>query len=94
MDLIVTLLVGGIIGWLASMIMRTDAQQGAIANIVIGIVGSFLGRYLFGDLLGLGGAYSAGSFNLMGVVWGVVGAAVLIAILKALHVFGGPTVHN
>ena len=94
MDLIFTLLVGSLIGWIASMLMRTDAQQGAIANIIVGIIGSFLGRLIFGQMLGLGGAYSAGSFSLMGIVWGIVGSAVLIAILKALHVFGGPNAHN
>ena len=88
MGIIFTLVVGALIGWIASMIMRTDAQQGALANIVIGIVGSILGRYIFGDLLGLGGAYSAGNFDVMGIVWGVVGAVVLIAILKAFKIMG------
>jgi uncharacterized membrane protein YeaQ/YmgE (transglycosylase-associated protein family) len=45
-----------------------------------------LGRWLFGDVLHLGGAASAGSFNVMGIVWGVLGAVVLIGILKALKV--------
>jgi uncharacterized membrane protein YeaQ/YmgE (transglycosylase-associated protein family) len=66
--------------------MKTDAQHGALMNIVIGIVGSLLGRWLFGDLLHLGGAASAGSFNVLGIVWGVLGAVVLIALLKALRV--------
>ena len=86
MDWIIALLVGALIGWLASLIMKTDAQQGALMNIVIGIVGSLLGRWLFGDVLRLGGATAAGGFNLMGIIWGVLGAVVLIAILKALKV--------
>lgn len=87
MDWIVTILVGAFIGWLASIVMRTNAQQGAIANILVGIVGAALGRGVFAGLLGFEGAASSGTFSFMGVVWGVVGAALLIAILKALNVF-------
>jgi len=83
---IVALVVGALVGWLASMVMKTDAQQGALANIGVGIVGSILGKWIFGDLLGIGGAQAAGSFSFMGIVWGVVGAVILIAILKALKV--------
>ena len=60
MDWIIAILVGALIGWLASVVMKTDARQGALANIVIGIVGSALGRWLFGDVLGIGGAVAAG----------------------------------
>ena len=86
MDWIIALLVGALIGWIASLLMKTDAQQGALMNIVIGIVGSMLGRWLVGDILKLGGATAAGNFNIMGLVWGVLGAVVLIAILKAVKV--------
>ncbi|MCC2631719.1 MAG: Transglycosylase associated protein [Patescibacteria group bacterium] len=88
MDIIVALLVGALIGWVASLIMRTDYQQGALANILIGIVGAALGRWLFADVLGLGGAASAGQLNLMGLFWGVVGAVALIAILKLFNLMG------
>lgn len=87
MDWIVTILVGAFIGWLASILMRTDAQQGAIANILVGIIGAALGRGIFANLLGIEGAGTAGDFSIMGVVWGIVGAALLIALLKALRVF-------
>jgi len=86
MGWIVVILVGALIGWIASRIMSTDAQQGALANIGIGIVGSLLGSWLFGGVLGIGSAGSAGSLSLWGILWGVVGAVVLIAILKALKV--------
>lgn len=86
MGWIVTILVGALIGWLASRMMNTDEQQGALANIGIGIVGSLLGSWLFGGVLGIGSAGSAGAFSIWGVIWGVVGAVVLIAILKALKV--------
>jgi uncharacterized membrane protein YeaQ/YmgE (transglycosylase-associated protein family) len=75
------LIVGGVVGWLASLIMKTNAQMGIIANIVVGIVGAALGFWIAG-LLGIG----AGSTI---VVWliSIGGAVVLIAILKALNVF-------
>jgi uncharacterized membrane protein YeaQ/YmgE (transglycosylase-associated protein family) len=79
MDLIVALIVGGVIGWLASIIMRTNAQMGLLANIIVGIVGSLLGYYLAGAL----GIATAGPLRW---VIGVLGAVVLIGILKALNV--------
>jgi uncharacterized membrane protein YeaQ/YmgE (transglycosylase-associated protein family) len=81
MHWIVTIVVGGIIGWLASLVMKTNAQMGLIANIIVGIVGSSLGFWLAG-VLGL---------TAYGVIaqWivAVIGAAVLIFILKALGIF-------
>lgn len=87
MGWIATIIVGGIIGWLASLVMKTDAQQGILLNVVIGIVGSVLGRWLFADVLGIGAAWSAGSFSIAGLLFGVLGAAILIAILKAVKIF-------
>lgn len=86
MGWIVIILVGALIGWVASMIMSTEAQQGALANIGIGIVGSLLGSWLLGGVLGIGGAVGAGSLSVLGIIWGVVGAVILIAILKAVKV--------
>jgi len=84
LGILITILVGGVIGWLASMVMKTNAQQGALLNIIIGIVGAWLGRWLFGNVLHVGGAFAAGTLSLYGILWGVVGAVVLIFILKAL----------
>jgi uncharacterized membrane protein YeaQ/YmgE (transglycosylase-associated protein family) len=81
MHWIVTIIVGAIVGWLASIVMKTNAQMGAIANILVGIVGSSLGFWIAG-LMGL----SAGG-PIMGWVFAVVGAALLIYILKAVGVF-------
>ncbi len=81
---IIILIVGGIIGWLASLVMNTDEQQGTLANVLIGIVGSALGRWLFGSVLGIGTASSAGALSLTGLLWGVVGAVILIAILRGV----------
>ena len=77
-DLLVTLIVGGVCGWLASLIMKTDKQMGILANVVVGIVGSFLGHWLFG-ILGLAAYGGIGR-----LVMSVVGAMALIWILKAL----------
>lgn len=85
MGIIVSLIIGAFIGWIASLIMHTDQQQGALANVIIGVIGSFLGTYIFADLLGIGGATSAGSLTFAGIFWGVAGAVVLIAILKATN---------
>ncbi len=81
MDWIITLVVGGIVGWLASIMMKTNAQMGIVANVVVGIVGSMLGFWVAGVL----GLATYGSI----VRWivAVVGAALLIVILKALGVF-------
>ena len=81
MDIIVTLIIGGVIGWLGSMVMKTDAQMGILANIVVGIVGSFLGFWIAG-LIGLGA-----SGPILRWVIAVVGAAILIWILKLLNIF-------
>ena len=80
MDLIIWLIIGGVIGWVASLIMKTDAQMGLIGNVVVGIVGAALGGWLAGVLgIAAGGA--------MTYVVAVVGAAILIAILRLLGVF-------
>ena len=80
MNILVTLIIGGVIGWLASLIMKTNAQMGILANIVVGIIGAFLGFWIAGQLnLGTSGAA-------MRWVVAVAGAAILIAILKALKV--------
>jgi uncharacterized membrane protein YeaQ/YmgE (transglycosylase-associated protein family) len=86
MGWIIAIIVGALIGWLASLVMKTNEQQGCLLNVVIGIVGATLGRWIFADLLGIGGAARAGQFDLVGIIWGVLGAVVLIAILKALNV--------
>jgi uncharacterized membrane protein YeaQ/YmgE (transglycosylase-associated protein family) len=77
--LVVTLIAGGIIGWLASVVMRTDAQQGIILNIVVGIIGAFLGNVL-GGLAGMGA--SLGSFSPTGVLWAFIGAIVLLGLFN------------
>jgi uncharacterized membrane protein YeaQ/YmgE (transglycosylase-associated protein family) len=81
MNWLVTIVIGGIIGWLASIVAKTNAQMGIIANVIVGIVGSSLGFWLAGAL-GI-----AASGTIVSWIVAVAGAAGLIAILKALGVF-------
>lgn len=81
MNLIIWLVVGGLIGWVASMIMRTDGQQGLILNIVVGIVGALLGGWLIGPLLGQG-SINSGDFSIGGLLVSLVGAVLLLAIVN------------
>ena len=81
MNWLVTILIGGVIGWLASMMMKTDAQMGLLANVIVGIIGSSLGFWLAG-VLGIGAGSAIGAYLIA-----VIGAAVLIGILKAAGVF-------
>ncbi len=82
MSFIIWLIVGGVCGWLASLIMRTDAQQGIILNIVVGIVGAFLRGWLGGMLLGVAGSINNGDFSLSGLLMSLLGAVVLLAIVN------------
>lgn len=79
MGIIISMIVGGLIGWIASLIMGT--HTGILMNIIIGIVGSALGSWLFGSVLKIGGARDAGEFNLPGLIFGVLGAIILVFIV-------------
>ena len=81
-NFILWLLFGALVGWLASMVMRTDAQQGALMNIVVGIVGAFLGGLLFTFLPGSTSNINNSDFSLGGLLVSFVGAVVLLAIVN------------
>ena len=81
---ILALVVGGVIGWLASIVMRTDAQQGIFLNIIVGCVGSSLGRLLFGGLLG-GGHLRGDAFDWRTLVTAFIGAILLLAIVNLIR---------
>ena len=83
MNWLVTLVIGGLIGWLASIIMKTNAQMGCIANVAVGIVGSMLGYWLAGML----GIVPTG--GILRFLVAVAGAALLIFILGKLGFFKG-----
>jgi len=80
MGLIISLVIGGIVGWLASIVMKTNAQMGLIANVLVGIVGSLLGSWAAG-LLGIAPG------GILRFVVAVIGAALLIFILQKLGIF-------
>jgi len=81
MNIIAWIIFGAIAGWIASMIMKTDAEQGAIANIVVGILGAVVGGFL---MQVIGGSGVTG-FNLKSFLVAIVGAVVLLAIFKAVR---------
>jgi uncharacterized membrane protein YeaQ/YmgE (transglycosylase-associated protein family) len=84
MNLIVWLFVGGIIGWLASMVMRTDARQGVVLNVVVGIIGALLGGWLLSPLLGAG-TINQNDFSLLGLLVSFGGAIILLLVVNLLR---------
>lgn len=81
---IVWLIVGGLIGWAASLIMRTDSQQGMLLNVVVGIIGAALGGWLISPLVGVG-SINQGTFSLGSVLVSLVGAVILLAIVNLVR---------
>ncbi|AXB77422.1 MULTISPECIES: GlsB/YeaQ/YmgE family stress response membrane protein [Novosphingobium] len=81
MTLLLILIVGGIIGWLASILMRTDAQQGIFLNIVVGIVGALIAGFIITPLIG-GAPITSGAFDIMSLFASFLGAVVLLAIVN------------
>ena len=84
MNFIIWLVVGGIIGWLASIVMHTNAQQGILLNIVVGTIGAFLAAFALTPLVG-GGTINSGDFSLIGLAMSLVGAIVLLAIVNLVR---------
>lgn len=83
MGWIIALIVGGVAGWLASLLMNRDASMGIILNIVVGCVGSVIGNLIAGPLLGIGG--SVQEFSITGLVVAVIGAVVLLGIVNLIQ---------
>ncbi len=84
MNFIVWIIVGGILGWIASMIMRTDAQQGIFLNIVVGVVGAFLGGLLLSPLFGTG-TINDSNFSVGSLLVSLLGAVILLAIVNLIR---------
>jgi uncharacterized membrane protein YeaQ/YmgE (transglycosylase-associated protein family) len=79
------LLFGALVGWLASLVMQTDAQQGLLLNIVVGIVGAFLGGIVF-NFLGIGGGtINNSNFSLGALLVSFIGAVILLAIVNLVR---------
>jgi len=81
MNLLLWIVLGGVIGWLASIIMKTDAQQGIFLNIIVGIVGAFLAGLLLSPLLGID-TINQNNFSLASMLVSLVGAIILLAIVN------------
>jgi len=84
MDLIIWLIVGGIVGWLASVLMHTDARQGIFLNVVVGIVGAALAGFFISPMVGLP-TINQGSISLGSLVVSLVGAIILLAIVNLVR---------
>lgn len=84
MGWILVIIVGGILGWLASKVMRTDAQQGIFLNIVVGIVGAALAGFLISPLLGIP-TINAVNFSISSLLISFLGALILLAIVNLIR---------
>ncbi len=82
MGLIITLILAGLVGWIASMIMKTDNQMGWVANIVVGVIGGFIGTALLGFIAPA--TPTDNGFSISGIVVGVIGACIAIFVWKAV----------
>ena len=84
MNLIIWLIVGGIVGWLASLLMRTDAQQGILMNVVVGIVGALIAGLVVTPLVG-GGTINSGDLSLTGLLISLIGAVILLGLVNLVR---------
>jgi uncharacterized membrane protein YeaQ/YmgE (transglycosylase-associated protein family) len=81
MNLIIWLVIGGVIGWLASIVMNRNAQQGIFLNIVVGIIGAFIGGFLISPLLGAG-TINQNDFSVTSLLASFLGAVILLGIVN------------
>ncbi len=84
MNLLIWLIVGGVIGWLASIVMKTNGQQGLILNVVVGIVGSMIAGWLISPMLGIS-TINQNNFSAPGLLISFAGAVVLLAVVNLLR---------
>jgi uncharacterized membrane protein YeaQ/YmgE (transglycosylase-associated protein family) len=84
MGFLIWIVVGGVLGWIASLVMKTDAQQGLLLNVVVGIVGAFIGGFLLAPLFGTG-TINTGDYSVSGLVASFVGALALLAIVNLVR---------
>ena len=84
MNIIIWLVVGGILGWLASLVMKTDGQQGIFLNVVVGIVGALIAGFLIAPLFGTG-TINQNDFSIAGLGVSLLGAIILLAIVNLVR---------
>lgn len=83
MNFIIWIVIGGILGWLASIVMKTDGQQGMFLNVIVGVVGALVGGWMLAPLLGTG-TINQNDFSLTSLLVSFVGALILLAIVNLL----------
>jgi uncharacterized membrane protein YeaQ/YmgE (transglycosylase-associated protein family) len=83
-NFIVWLILGGLIGWLASVVMRTNAQQGIFLNIVVGIIGAMVGGFLVSPFLGAG-TINQNDFSIAALVVSFIGSVILLAVVNLVR---------
>jgi uncharacterized membrane protein YeaQ/YmgE (transglycosylase-associated protein family) len=81
MNFLLWLIVGGIVGWLASILMRTNGQQGTLLNVVVGIVGAFVASYFLSPMFGIG-TINQGNYSMPAILLSIAGAVVLLAVVN------------
>lgn len=84
MNFIIWIVVGGVIGWIASIIMKTDGQQGLFLNVIVGLIGALIGGWLISPLVGAG-TINDGTFNMGSLLVSLLGAVILLAIVNLLR---------
>jgi uncharacterized membrane protein YeaQ/YmgE (transglycosylase-associated protein family) len=83
-NIIIWLVIGGLIGWVASVVMRTDGQQGILLNVVVGVVGAILGGWLLSPLVGVS-TINQSNFSVPGLLVSLVGAVILLAVVNLVR---------
>jgi len=83
-NFLIWIIVGGIIGWVASMIMRTDAQQGLLLNVVVGIVGAFVAGWFLSPIFGIA-TINQSNFSVPAMLVSLGGAVILLAVVNLLR---------
>ena len=92
-NFLIWIVVGGVLGWLASIVMKTDGQQGIFLNIIVGVVGAFIGGLLLAPLFGTG-TINAESFSVGSLLVSFLGASILLAIVNLIRSRGKTTTHG
>jgi uncharacterized membrane protein YeaQ/YmgE (transglycosylase-associated protein family) len=84
MNIIIWLVVGGLIGWVASMVMRTNGQQGILLNVVVGVIGAMLGGWFLSPLFGVS-TINQGNLSVPSLLVSLLGAVILLAIVNLIR---------
>lgn len=85
MNIILWIIFGALAGWIASIVMRTNAEQGGVANVIVGILGALIGGWLARVAFGV----TVSAFSWGGLLIAIIGAVILLAVLRAFGAFGG-----